>query len=72
MLFRVQYPNNNYDYVDAAALDRLIISNRITKFLRPSEIFWVNIEQGPFRGMGSIFKDISYAGPERRQFPVAT
>jgi len=70
MLFRVQYPNYDYDYVDAITLDRLIVSNRITKFLRPSEAFWVNIEQGPIRGMGSIFMDIYYAGPERRKFPA--
>jgi hypothetical protein len=72
MLFRVQYPTFNYDYVDAAALDRLIVSKRITKFLRPTENYWVNIEQGPVRGMGPLFVDIVYAGPERRQFPAAT
>jgi hypothetical protein len=72
MLFRVQYPTFNYDYVDAAALDRLIASKSITKFLRPSENFWVNIEQGPLRGMSHTLADIIYRGPERRQFPAAT
>jgi|WetSurMetagenome_2_1015567.scaffolds.fasta_scaffold886253_1 hypothetical protein len=72
MLLRVQYPTFNYDYVDAAALDRLIAFKHITKFLRPSEDFWVNIEQGPVRGMGPIFRDTIYTGPERRQFPAAT
>jgi hypothetical protein len=71
MLFRVQYPTFNYDYVDAAALDRLIASKRITKFLRPSEDFWVSIEQGPVRGMSPISAGTDYEGPERRRFPAA-
>jgi hypothetical protein len=69
MLLRVQYPTFNYDYVDTMALDRLIVSKRIIKFLRPSENFWVHIEQGPIRGVGAINTDI-YVGSERRQGPA--
>jgi hypothetical protein len=72
MLFRVQYPTFNYDYVDAATLDRLIVSKRITKFLRPTENFWVHLEQGPIRRAGGIYMDTIYTGPERRQSPPAT
>ena len=50
MLLRVQYPNSRYDYVDAAALDRFIVSRGIKKFLRPFENVWVDIEQEPIRG----------------------
>jgi hypothetical protein len=71
VLFRIQYPTFNYDYVDAATLDRLIDSKRIIKFLRPSEAFWVNLEQGPVRGLGSICADTIYIGPERRRVPAA-
>jgi hypothetical protein len=72
MLLRVQYPTFDYDYVDAATLDRLIVSRRIVKFLRPSETFWVDIEQGPIRGADGAYPDTVYAGPERRQpiFPM--
>lgn len=72
MLFRIQYPSFNYDYVDSAALDKLIASRSIIKFLRPSEIFWVNIEQGPLRGEGAIHMDTIYTGPERRQSPATS
>jgi hypothetical protein len=72
MLLRVQYPTFNYDYVGAEALDRLIVSKRIIKFLRPSETFWVNAEQGPIREVGAIHTDTVYVGPERRRFPAAT
>jgi hypothetical protein len=71
MLLRVQYQNFDYDYVDAATLDGLIVSKRITKFLRPSEAFWVNVGQGPVRGADGIYLDTTYAGPERRQIPSA-
>ena len=71
MLLRVQYPGFNYDYVDGMALDRLIVSKRIIKFLRPSETFWVTIEQGPIRGVGAVYADTVYVGPERRQSPAA-
>lgn len=67
MLFRIQYPSFYYDYVDSAVLDRLIASKSIIKFLRPTETFWVNIEQGPIRGKGAITMDNTYRGPERRQ-----
>jgi hypothetical protein len=72
MLLRVQYPDFYYDYVDAATLDGLIVSKRITKFLRPSETLWVNVGQGPVRGAGGIYMETTYAGPERRQIPSAT
>jgi hypothetical protein len=67
MLLRIQYPTYDYDYVDAATLDKLIASRRIIKFLRPSETFWVDIEQGPIRGMDGVYPDTAYAGPERRR-----
>lgn len=67
MLLRIQYPTFDYDYVDAATLDRLIASRRIVKFLRPSEAFWVDIEQGPIRGVDCTYPDTDYAGPERRR-----
>jgi hypothetical protein len=72
MLLRVQYPNFDYDYVNAATLDGLIVSKRITKFLRPSETFWVNVVQGPVRGAGGIYVNTAYVGPERRQIMSAT
>jgi hypothetical protein len=72
MLLRVQYQNFDYDYVDAATLDGLIVSKRITKFLRPSEAFWVNIGRGPVRRAGGIYMNTVYVGPERRQIPPAT
>ena len=62
MVLRVQYHNYNYDYVNAATLDRLIASKGIIKFLRPSEDRWVGIEEGSIRAASS-----SYPGPERRQ-----
>jgi hypothetical protein len=68
MLLRVQYPNSRYDYVDAAALDRFIVSKGIKKFLRPFENVWVNIEQEPIRGKEVIDMDAIYIGPERRRF----
>ena len=62
MVLRVQYPNFNYDYVNAATLDRLIASRGITKFLRPSEDRWVGIEESSIRASST-----PYPGPERRQ-----
>jgi len=62
MVLRIQYRNFNYDYVNAATLDRLIAAKGIKKFLRPSEDRWVDIDVGPVRGAGS-----PYSGPERRQ-----
>jgi hypothetical protein len=71
MLLRVQYRNSKYDYVDAAALDRFIVSRGIKKFLRPLENVWVNIEQEPIRGKETIDIDAIYIGPERRRFQTA-
>ena len=62
MVLRIQYRNYNYDYVSAATLDRLIASNSIKKFLRPSQDEWVDVDRGPIRGRGG-----DYAGPDRRQ-----
>ena len=58
MLLRVQYQNKKYDYVNAAALNELI---DIRQFFRPSEKNWIDIEQGPLRGVGG-----HYVGRERR------
>jgi hypothetical protein len=67
MLLRVQYPNFKYDYIDAAALDRFIVSKSIKKFFRPSENVWVDIEQEPVRGTKSVDMGAIYIGPERRR-----
>ena len=57
MLLRVQYPNSKYDYVDAMALDKFIVSKGIKKFLRPVENVWVDIEQEPIRGQETVDMD---------------
>jgi hypothetical protein len=62
MIIRVQYQNFQYDYVDAAALQKLIETKRIRQFYRPFVNQWVNVERGPLRRA-----DIPYTGPERRQ-----
>lgn len=61
MIIRVMYTDFNYDYVDAATLDRLITHKRIMKFVRPSEDAWIDITHGLIRGLGG-----TYNGPERR------
>ena len=70
MLLRVQYPDSRYDYVDATALDRFIVSKGIKKFLRPHENVWVNVDQDPIRGKDIIYKGSIYLGPERRRLPT--
>jgi hypothetical protein len=67
MLLRVQYPDSRYDYVDAAALDRFIVSKSIKKFFRPSENVWVDVEREPIRGKEGIAMGAIYIGPERRK-----
>jgi hypothetical protein len=67
MLLRVQYPDSRYDYVDAAALDRFIVSKSIKKFFRPSENVWVDIEREPIRGKEMVYEGTIYVGPERRR-----
>lgn len=62
MLIRVMYKNYSYDYVNTGALDRLIASEGIVKFLRPSEDRWVEIDRGLVRGAGG-----TYTGQERRR-----
>ncbi len=61
MLIRVMYKDYRYDYVNTNALDRLIASEGIMKFLRPSEDQWVEVARGPIRGGGGV-----YTGQERR------
>jgi hypothetical protein len=56
------YPDYRYDYVNTAALDRLIDSREIAKFLRPSEDRWVMIGKDPIRGQGG-----AHQGGERRR-----
>jgi hypothetical protein len=72
MLLRVQYPDSRYDYVDATALDKFIVSKGIKKFLRPHENVWVDVDQGPIRGKETIYKGTIYVGPERRRTPATT
>jgi hypothetical protein len=62
MVLRVQYHNDKFDYVNDLALDRLIITQGIKKFYRPSEEKWVTIGADPTRGIGG-----HYTGPDRRQ-----
>jgi len=62
MIIRIMYPDYSYDYVHARKLDQLIASNRIVKFVRPSEDAWVDIVRDPIRGKGGGI----YRGPERR------
>jgi hypothetical protein len=62
MLIRVMYGDYRYDYVNTDALNRLITSARIVKFLRLSEDRWVEIACGPIRGIGG-----TYTGEERRR-----
>lgn len=61
MLIRIMYRDLRYDYVDARALDRLIGSKTISRFLRPFEGEWVDVSHCATRGIGGI-----YTGPERR------
>lgn len=62
MLIRVMYGDYRYDYVNTDALDRLISSARIMKFLRLSEDRWVEVGCDPMRGIGG-----TYTGEERRR-----
>jgi hypothetical protein len=62
MVLRVQYQNDKFDYVYDFALGRLITSNEIKRFYRPSEERWITIGLDAIRGTGG-----TYAGPDRRQ-----
>lgn len=62
MIIRVMYKDYKYDYVNARKLDQLIASQRIIKFVRPSEDTWIHIDRDPIRGAGGS----GYDGPERR------
>ena len=62
MILHVQYQDNRYDFVDAETLDRLLASNEIRGFYRPSEKRWVDVSRDPIRGSGG-----RYSGPDRRQ-----
>jgi len=62
MIIRIMYTDYKYDYVNARKLDQLIASQRIIKFVRPSEDTWVYIDRDPIRGAGGG----AYEGPERR------
>jgi hypothetical protein len=62
MIIRIMYNDYSYDYVNARKLDQLIASNRIIKFVRPSEDAWVDITRDPIRSTGKA----TYVGTERR------
>jgi len=62
MVLRVQYQNDKFDYVNDFALGRLITSNEIKRFYRPSEERWITIGLDAVRGVGG-----PYTGPDRRQ-----
>jgi hypothetical protein len=62
MVLRVQYQNDKFDYVNDFALGRLITSNEIKRFYRPSEERSITIGLDAIRGTGG-----TYTGPDRRQ-----
>ncbi|HBA55712.1 GSU3473 family protein [Syntrophorhabdus aromaticivorans] len=62
MVIRVQYLNDKFDYVNEFTLVKLISTQRIKKFYRPSDEEWVTVGVDPVRGAGG-----HYTGPERRQ-----
>ncbi len=62
MVLRVRYPNQKYDYVSSAIIDRLITQKQIGTFYRPSEGRWIDIEHGPLRKEANA----GYEGIERR------
>lgn len=62
MVLRIQYHNDRFDYVNELALNRLITTQEIKKFYRPSEERWITIGVDAIRGTGG-----HYTGPERRQ-----
>lgn len=62
MKIRVQYKDGGYDIIEDYALDELIGSDMVGKFLRYSE-GWVRVGIDPIRGSGGG----DYTGPERRR-----
>jgi hypothetical protein len=60
MLIEIMYNSGVYDRVSAQALDRLLKSKEVVKFLRSDG--WVQVGQDPVRGRGRTI----YRGPERR------
>jgi hypothetical protein len=60
---RVQYQDDTYDIVEDFALDQLVSSDKIKRFLRYSE-GWVTIGLDPIRR--SKGKN-NYRGPQRRR-----
>ena len=62
MLIRVQYVSGKFDYTDRWTLHRLLESDKLKKFLRPSSRDWVTIGVDPIRGQGGC----GYEGPDRR------
>jgi len=62
MVLRVQYHNEKFDYVNDFALGKLITTNEIKRFYRPSEERWINVYRDPIRGLGG-----DYSGQDRRQ-----
>ncbi len=63
MLLRVQYHNNEYNYVSSSMLDKLIADEEISKFYRPSEKRWITPGIDPVRTVNPL----AYEGLERRQ-----
>jgi hypothetical protein len=60
MMIEVMLSNGAYDRVPAKALNRLLRTREIVKFLRADG--WVEVGQDPIRGMGRP----NYGGPDRR------
>ena len=65
MVLHVQYQNDQYDYIGAHVLDKLLKNESLREFFRPSEERWVNVYRDPIRGEGG-----DYRGPDRRQLNV--
>jgi|WetSurMetagenome_2_1015567.scaffolds.fasta_scaffold715921_2 hypothetical protein len=87
MTLRIQYSDGKYDYVDSRTLDRLIDTNQVKFFYRPSEKKWIDVDTDAVRGKIRFYRfaekkwvnlDVSdtvklpsYIGPERRTAPVS-
>jgi hypothetical protein len=61
-LIQVKYRDNHEGLVDEVALNKLVLSNQIKQFYRPSESRWVDVDNDPIR-----VKSAGYNGEERRE-----
>ena len=61
-LIQVKYRDNHEGLVDEVALNKLVLSNKIKQFYRPSESRWVDVDHDAIR-----VKSGGYNGEERRE-----